>query len=196
MEAQHHKAGEKALAPPQRHVHPQGGRQQAVGRAGDGVGVEEVLPHHGQRPLGHDVGEDEDGAEVLPPGQVGAGNEEGEHAAKQDGHHAGAHRQQHGVQQGRPEIGLCQAAGEEVHIVHHGVPRGLAGEVGVNGAGVDFEGVLHDGDDGGHGSHRQHNAHQHQDNVVGLGKKGLDLIEENGEPAGLEGGRLIHRNSS
>ena len=75
VQAQHHKAGEQALAPPQRHLHAQRGGQQAVGRAGDGVGVEQVLPHHGQRPLGHDVGEDEDGAEVFAAGQVRARNE-------------------------------------------------------------------------------------------------------------------------
>ena len=91
---------------------------------------------------------------------------------------------------------VCQAAGEEVYVVYHGIARGLAGEVGVDGAGVDFEGVLHNGDDGGHGGHRQHNAHQHQNHVVGLGEKGLDLVEKNRGFARLEGGCLIHKNAS
>jgi hypothetical protein len=68
--------------------------------------------------------------------------------------------------------------------------------VGVNGAGVDFEGVLHNGNDGGHGGHRQHNAHQHQNYIVWLGEEGLNLVEKDGGLACLEGGRLIHKNSS
>ena len=62
VQSQHHHAGEQALAPPDGHGDAGGGGQQTVGRAGDGVGVEQVLPHHGQGPLGHDIGEDEDGA--------------------------------------------------------------------------------------------------------------------------------------
>ena len=62
VQAQHHNAGEQALAPPDGHGDAGGGGQQTVGGAGDGIGVEQVLPHHGQGPLGHDIGEDEDGA--------------------------------------------------------------------------------------------------------------------------------------
>ena len=168
METQHHHAGEEAQAPPGGHLDAQGGGQQAVGGAGDGVGVEEVLPHHGQGPLGHDVGEDEDGAEVFSPGQVGAGDQEGKESAVEDGDHTGAHGQEDGVPQGEPQVGLGQVAGEEVDIIDQGVAGGLAGEVGVDGAGVDFEGVLHDGHDGGHGGHRQHDAHEEEDHIVGF----------------------------
>ena len=62
VKAQNHQAREQALAPPYRHVDAEQSCQQAVGRAGDGVGVKKVLPHHRQGPLGHDVGEDKDGA--------------------------------------------------------------------------------------------------------------------------------------
>ena len=168
MQAQHHKAGEQALAPPQRHLHAQRGGQQAVGRAGDGVGVEQVLPHHGQRPLGHDVGEDEDGAEVFAAGQVRARNEEGKQPAKHDGHHAGAHRQQHRVDERHPQVAHGKAAGEKVDVVDEGIAAGLTRQVGVDGARVDLEGILHDGDDGGDGGHRQHDAHNEQDDIMGL----------------------------
>ena len=40
--------------------------------------------------------------------------------------------------------------------------------MGVDGAGVDLEGILHDGDDGGDGGHRQHDAHNEQDDIMGL----------------------------
>ena len=69
----------------------------------------------------------------------------------------------------------------------------LTGEVGVDGTRVDLEGVLDDGDDGGHGAEGQHDAHEQQDDIVGLGEEGLDLIQRNGGAAGLEGLRLIHR---
>ena len=168
VQAQHHKAGEQALAPPHRHLHAQRGGQQAVGRAGDGVGVEQVLPHHGQRPLGHDVGEDEDGAEVFAAGQVRARNEEGEQPAEHDGHHAGAHRQQHRVDERHPQVAHGKAAGEKVDVVDEGIAAGLTRQVGVDGARVDLEGILHDGDDGGDGGHRQHDAHNEQDDIMGL----------------------------
>ena len=193
MQTQHHQTGEEPLAPPQGHVDPQGGGQQPVGGAGDGVGVEQVLPHHGQGPLWHDVGEDEDGAQVLAPGQVGAGDQKGEQAAVEDGDHAGARRQPQGIQQRRPQVGPGQAAGEQVDVVDQGIAAGLAGEVGVDGAGVDLEGVLHNGHDGSHGGDGKHNAHQQQDDVVGLGEKGPELIEQDGRPAGGPGGRRIHR---
>ena len=38
------------------------GGKQTVGRAGNGVGIEQVLPHDGERPLRHDIREDENGA--------------------------------------------------------------------------------------------------------------------------------------
>ena len=62
VQAQHDEAGKQALAPPHRHIHAEQGGQQAVGGAGDGVGIEKVLPDDGQRPLRHDVGENKDGA--------------------------------------------------------------------------------------------------------------------------------------
>ena len=62
VKAQNHQAREQALAPPNRHVDAEQGCQQAVGRAGDGVGVKQVLPHDGERPLRHDVRENKDGA--------------------------------------------------------------------------------------------------------------------------------------
>ena len=57
----------------------------------------------------------------------------------------------------------------------------------VDGAGVDFEGVFHDGDDGRDGGEGQNDAEQEQNHVVGLGKEGFDLVEGNGGFAGAEG---------
>ena len=62
VQAQHHQAGEQPLAPPFGHLNAKEAGKQAVGGAGDGIGVEQVLPHHSQCPLGHDVGENENGA--------------------------------------------------------------------------------------------------------------------------------------
>ena len=42
--------------------------------------------------------------------------------------------------------------------------------------GVDLEGILHNGDDGRYRGDGKDDAHQQQDNVMGLGKKGFDLI--------------------
>ena len=168
VQSQHHQTGEQPLAPPDRHIDAQGSGQQAVGGAGDSVGVEHILPHHRQGPLGHDVGEDKNRAEVFAPGQVGAGNEEGEQPAEHDGHHAGAHRQQHRVDERHPQVAHGKAAGEKVDVVDEGIAPGLTRQVGVDGARVDLEGILHDGDDGGDGGHRQHDAHNEQDDIMGL----------------------------
>ena len=97
VQAQHHHAGEQALAPPHGHLYAEEGGQQSVGGAGDGVGVKQILPHHGQGPLGHDVGEDKDGTDVLAPCHVGAGDQEGHNAAEENGNDAGAHRQQNRI---------------------------------------------------------------------------------------------------
>ena len=64
--------------------------------------------------------------------------------------------------------------------------------MGVDGAGVDLEGILHDGDDRRDGGEGQNDTKQKQDDVVRLGKEGLDLIEDDGGPAGAEGGWFAH----
>ena len=102
VQTQHHEAREQALAPPDRHVDAEQGCQQAVGRAGDGVGVKQVLPHDSQRPLRHDIRENKDGAEILSPRKVGARDQKREQAAVEDGHKAGSDRQQHRIEQRRP----------------------------------------------------------------------------------------------
>ena len=117
VQAQHHHTGEQTLAPPHGHFDAEQGCEKTVGGAGDGVGVKKVLPHHGQRPLWHDIGENKDGTDVLAPCHVGAGDEEGHNATEQNGHDAGAHCQQEGVQQGRPQVGFCHPAGKEVDVV-------------------------------------------------------------------------------
>ena len=160
MQPQHHNTGEHPQAPPGGHLNAQGGGQQAVGGAGDRVGVEHMLPHHGQRPLGHDIGENKNRAEILAPGHVRPRHKEGEQPAEQDGHHAGAHRHQQRIQQRGPQVGLCQPAGKQIDVVHQGIAGHLAGQVGVNGAGVYFNGILHNGHNGGHRGDGQHNAHQ------------------------------------
>ena len=192
VQSQHHQAGEEALAPPHGHIDPKQGGQQAVGGAGNGVGVKQVLPHHGQGPLGHDVGENENGRQILPPGQVRSRNEEGEEAAVEDGHNAGAHGQQHGVEQGVPQVGFRHAAGKQVRIVDGGEAGGHARQVGIDGTGMDLKGVLHNGHNGGHGGKGEDNAQQQQDHIVGLGKKGLDLVQQDGPFACSEGGWMRH----
>ena len=62
VQAQHHKAGEKPLAPPQRHLDAEGGGQQTVAGAGHDIGVKQVLPYDREGPLGHDVRKNKDGA--------------------------------------------------------------------------------------------------------------------------------------
>ena len=62
VHAQNDQAGEEPLAPPQGHLDIEQGGEQTIAGAGNGIGVKKVLPHHRQGPLGHDVGEDEDGA--------------------------------------------------------------------------------------------------------------------------------------
>ena len=102
VQAQNHQAREQALAPPNRHVDAEQCGKQAVGCAGNGVGVEQVLPHDGQRPLRHDIRENKDGAEILSPRKVGARDQKREQAAVEDGHKAGSDRQQHRIEQRRP----------------------------------------------------------------------------------------------
>ena len=62
--------------------------------------------------------------------------------------------------------------------------EGVFLKVGVDGAGVNFQGVLNDGHDGGDGGNGKDNAHQQQDHIVGLGKEGFRLIQPDGETAG------------
>ena len=62
VQRKHHHAGEHALAPPQRHADAEDGGQQAVGRARHKVGIKQILPDDGQRPLGHDIRENENRA--------------------------------------------------------------------------------------------------------------------------------------
>ena len=100
---------------------------------------------------------------------------------------AGAHGQIDGVQQGGPQVGLGQGAGEQVDVVHQGIAGGLAGEMGIDGAGVDLEGVLHNGHDGGDGGDGHHDAHQQQDHVVGLGQEGPEPVPEDGGPCWRRG---------
>ena len=192
VQAQHHQAGEQSLAPPFWHGNAEERRKQAVGGAGDGVGIEQVLPHHRQGPLRHDVGENENGAQVFPPGQVGAGDEEGKNAAEENGDHAGAHRQIHGVQQGCPQILFGHSAGEQVDVVHQGVAAGFACQVGINGAGMDAQGVLHNGHNGSHGGDGDHNAQHQQNHVVGLTEIGAQLVQPDPHGTGSERIVLFH----
>ena len=168
VQAEDDDAREQALAPPHGHLNAQRRGEQAVGGAGDGVGVEDVLPDDGERPLGHDVGEDEDGAEVFLPREIGARDEEGEEPAVDDRHEAAAYRQEYRVPQRRPEVGLCDVAGKEVYVVDYGIALAFAGEVRVYGAGVDFKGVLHNGHNGRHGGDGQDDAQEQEYDVVRL----------------------------
>ena len=192
VQAKDHQAREQALAPPYRHVDAEQSGKQAVGRAGNGVGIEQVLPHDGERPLRHDVRENENRAQIFSPGKVGPRDQEGEQTAVENGDDAGADGEQDGIEKRRPEVCLRHAAGEEVNIVDRGIAGGLPRQVGVDGAGVDLEGILHDGDDRRDGGEGQNDAKQKQNDVVRLGKEGLDLIEDDGGPAGAEGGWFAH----
>ena len=72
------------------------------------------------------------------------------------------------LMQRHPQVAHGKAAGEKVDVVDEGIAAGLTRQVGVDGARVDLEGILHDGDDGGDGGHRQHDAHNEQDDIMGL----------------------------
>ena len=187
VQSQDYNARKQPHAPPGGHLYAQRGGQQAVGGAGDGVGVEEVLPHDGESPLRHDVGEDKDAAQVFAEGQVRPRDEEGHDAAEEYGHNAGAHAHEQGVYQRGPEVGLCQVACKEVYVVDERVSLGLAGEVGVYGAGVYRYGVLDYGRDRREGCDGHYYAHKQEYDVVGLREVGLEPVEEYGRPAGPEG---------
>ena len=64
----------------------------------------------------------------------------------------------------------------------------LAGKVRVNGSGMDLEGIFHNGHHRGNGGDGHHDAHQQQDHIVGLGKKGQNLVPNNPGPACTQGG--------
>ena len=121
VKTQDHQAREQAFAPPDRHRDAGQRGQETVGGAGDRVTVEEVLPHDGQGPLRHDVGEDEDGTQILLELQVRAGDQECHDAAEDDGHDAGAHSQPDGVQQRRPQVGPGKFRGKQVSVVYNGI---------------------------------------------------------------------------
>ena len=72
---------------------------------------------------------------------------------------------------------LDQAVDHAGVAVHHPGPHG------VDGTGVDFKGILHNGHNGRHGGKGQHNAQQQQYHIVGLREKGLYLVPENGSLA-------------
>ena len=91
------KAGEEAFAPPDRHVDAEERGQKAVRRSGDLVGVEEMLPYDRQRPLRHDIGENENRADIFFPREIRPGDQEGDDAAEEDRDDAGADREVHGV---------------------------------------------------------------------------------------------------
>ncbi len=191
MQSQNHHAGKQSLGPPKGHIDAEKRGQKTVRGAGDGIGVEQIAPHHGQRPLGHDVGEDENGADIFSPCHVGAGDQKSYGAAKHDGDCAGAHCQIDCVQQGTPQVGLGHLSGEQIHIVHCGIAADSAGQILVNGAGVDLKGILYDGNDRRHCGKGQHNAKEQQDHVIWLGEEGHDLIAPNTETVLIES-RLLH----
>ena len=87
------------------------------------------------------------------------------------------------------EVCLCHAAGEKVGVIDGRIAGRLPGQMGVDGTGVNFKGIFHDGDDRRDRGKGQDNAKQQQNDVVRLGKEGLDLIEDDGGPAGAR----VHR---
>ena len=146
VQREHHDAGEQPLAPPQRHAHAEDGGEQTVGGAGHGVGIEQILPDDRQRPLRHDVGKDEDGAEVLLEAHVRARDQVGEHAAVDDRAHAGEHGQEHRVEQRRPEVDPGQPAREQVDPVIERIAFREAGVMGIHRAHVHRDRIHEDGD--------------------------------------------------
>ena len=192
VQTEHHQAGEQALTEPLGHVDLEQRGQQSVGGAGDLGAPEQVLPHHRQRPLGHDVGEDEDGAQILAKRHIGAGDEEREGAAVENGNDAGAHGKVYRVDQRRPQIRLGELAGKEVGVVDDRPAGGLTRQMRVNGAGVDLERILHNGDNGRDGGDCQDNAQHQQDDIVRLGEKGLYLVPPDRRRTDREGRGLTH----
>ena len=193
VHAQHQQRREEAFAPPDRHADAGGGSQESVGGAGHGVGVEHVLPDDSQCPLGHDVGEDEDGTQILFPCQVRAGHQESHDAAEEDGDDAGSYCQPDRVDKRRPQVGLRQFGGEEVNAVHQGVARSLSREMRIDGTGMDLEGILDDGDDRGEGREGEDDTHQNKDHVMRLGEVGPDLIPADRSCVHFNGRSLCHK---
>ena len=192
VQAQDHQAWKQALAPPYRHVDAEQGGKQTVGRAGDGVGVKQVLPHDGQRPLRHDVRENKNGTQIFSPRKVGSRDQKREQPAVENGHHAGADSEKHRIEKRCPQICLGHAAGEKVCVVDGRVAGRLPSQMGIDGSGVNFKGILHDSDDRRDRGEGQNNAKQQQNDVVRLGKEGLDLVEHNRRSACAEGSGSAH----
>ena len=72
--------------------------------AGDGGVDEEVLPEERERPLGHDVREDEDGGDKLLKRHVGARNQEGHDPAEEDCENASEGRDEEASGERQPEV--------------------------------------------------------------------------------------------
>ena len=95
-------------------------------------------------------------------------------------------------------VDVCKALGYtnitrelNIHCRQDGIKSGRV-EVGVDGAGMDLEGILDDGDDGCDRCEGQHDAQKQKDDIIGLGKVGLELVQQDRTFARPQGGGLVH----
>ena len=181
VQSEDHHAGEQSHAPPCRH-HDAEGRQQSVGRACDCIGREHVLPDDREGPLGHDVGEYEDGAQVFPGLEVRPCDQEGEDASIEYRDGARTDRQPYRVEQRLPEVALRERRGEQVYVVGQRIAAAASGKVFVYRSGVYLDRVLHDCDYRRHCARREHYSHQQEDHVLRFGEERAHPVQH--YPAG------------
>ncbi len=168
MQPQHYRTGKQSSAPPGRHTNSGQRSKQAVRCARYTIGVEYVLPAHSQRPLRHDVGKDENRAQIFPALHICPCDQVSKDAAVQDRNHTGQHRQEKCVQERFPEIGSRKPARKQIGIVDHGVSAGLFCQIGINGAGVNLEGIPDNGNDRQKRGDRADNAKDQQNDAGGI----------------------------
>ena len=215
VDGQYHGHREQALAPPLRHVQVEQRHKKPVVASRHGIGVEQVLPHDGQGPLGHNIGKNENRAQIFFEFQIGTGDQVGEHTAVQNRPEAGEYADEHGVHQRRPQINGRDALGDpfpsyaagdgfgkQVFPVIGGQLCPQRFELAVDGLllGIDRARMEPDGipDDGEHRENRrngQDNAQRQQNGVLGFRDIGAEPVPRSAETAGFLNRGSGHRSS-
>ena len=185
VKTQNHQTGKHAFTPPQWHFYAKQGCQQSIGCAGNSIGVEKILPNYSQCPLGHDIGENEDGAQIAPESQICPGDQKGENTAIDNGNDTGPNTQFDRIPQRFPEVLFGHLAGKQINIVNDCVSLCFTGKVSINGAGMDCQSVLHNSHNRSYGGYGKNNTHQQQNDIVGLGQKGYEPVVQNRSPTGF-----------
>ena len=106
MKSEHYNARENTLTPPKRHTDSEKRREQTVARVRYKVAVEKVSPYHRQRPLRHNVWENEYCAQIFFEFEICSCHEEGKKPAEDYRRNAGEKCNYDGIQKRRPKVRL------------------------------------------------------------------------------------------